>query len=57
MIQNLFAWFWIVMILLSIAWYVVFLFLVGFKGGCEIHKMTQYLSRQMEDGKNRVESD
>ena len=52
-----FAWFWIIMVLLSIAWYTALLFIVGFKGGREIIEMTKTLSRGAENGKRNVASD
>lgn len=55
--KDPFAWFWIMMILLSIAWYGVLLFLVGFKGGREIIEMTKALSHGAENGKRHATSD
>lgn len=55
--KDPFAWFWIVMILLSVIWYGFFLFLVGIKGGREIIKMTENLSSLRENEKNHVEHD
>ena len=46
MMKNPFVWFWMLMIFLSIAWYGVFLFYVGIKGGYEIVQMTRNLSRR-----------
>ena len=54
MMDEVFAWFWIAMIIFSIVWYSVFLFLVGFKGGREIIKMTQNLMQQTENGNNHA---
>ena len=55
--KDPFAWFWIIMIMLSIAWYGILLFFVGFKGGREIIEMIKALSRNAENGKRDVASD
>ena len=41
---TLLIWFWTAMIFLSIAWYFLLLFYVGFKGGVEIFRMARILS-------------
>jgi len=48
--RAFFLWFWPAIIVLSLAWYVVMLFYVGFKGGVEIVQMTRTLSRRPHDG-------
>ena len=42
--SDFYAWFWAAMIFLSVAWYAVLLFYVGFRGGREIVEMTNRLS-------------
>jgi len=46
---DLFVWFWIAMIFLSIAWYALMLFYVGVKGGYEVLQMTRNLSKASDD--------
>jgi hypothetical protein len=38
------AWFWVAMILASIAWYAFLLVWLGIKGGQEIYRMTKVFS-------------
>ena len=40
-----FVWFWTAMIVASIGWYALMLFVVGFKGGGDIVRMVRALSR------------
>jgi hypothetical protein len=47
--SNFYAWFWAVLLLLSLAWYAVLLVFVGLRGGCEIVEMTQRLSNSPEE--------
>ena len=42
--SDFYAWFWAAMIFLSVAWYAVLLFYVGFRGGREIVEMADRLS-------------
>ena len=42
--STFFEWFWTAMIFLSIAWYFLLLFYVGYKGGVEIFRMARPLS-------------
>ena len=44
-----FVWFWTVMIFASVAWYAILLFYVGIKGGYEIVRMAQNLSKRPVD--------
>jgi len=39
--QDLFLWFWTVMLFTSIGWYFFLIFYVGAKGGAEIRRLTQ----------------
>jgi len=49
--QELFLWFWTVMLFTSIAWYFFLIFYVGAKGGAEIRRLTQSRQqRQPEKG-------
>ena len=47
--NDLFAWFWTVMIFASIAWYGLLLFYVGIKGGYEIVAIARTLSSRPEN--------
>lgn len=44
--NDLFIWFWAVLIFGSIAWYAFLLFYIGAKGGREILQMTRALGRK-----------
>jgi len=44
--NNLFLWFWAVMIFASIAWYGFLVFYIGAKGGKEIRTMTNNLAEK-----------
>lgn len=46
--SGLFYWFWAAMIFLSIAWYAVLLFYVGYRGGREVVSMTRELAKRNE---------
>ena len=46
--SEFYAWFWAAMIFLSVAWYAVLLFYVGFRGGREIVEMADSLSRRQD---------
>ncbi len=46
MSNDPFAWFWMAMIALSVAWYAFLLFWLGIKGGHEIVRMTRVLSER-----------
>lgn len=47
--NDLFVWFWTLMIFASIAWYAILLFYVGIKGGFEIVRMTRTLAERPEE--------
>jgi len=48
--NNLFAWFWTLMIFASVTWYALLLFYVGVKGGYEIMAMVRTLSERNRQG-------
>ena len=57
MINELFIWFWTIMIFASIAWYALLLFYVGIKGGREILAMVRTLSARTDlDDATEVEA-
>ena len=42
--DDVFKWFWTVMVFASIAWYAYLLFHVGIRGGWDIYRMMDALS-------------
>jgi len=46
--NDIFVWFWTLMIFASIAWYAILLFYVGIKGGYEIVRMARTLAERPE---------
>jgi hypothetical protein len=47
--DKVFAYFWILMVFASIAWYIFLLVIVGYKGGVEIIHMTRRMSDRPEE--------
>ena len=50
--SDFYAWFWAAMIFLSVAWYAVLLFYVGFHGGREIVEMADSLSSRQRQSQS-----
>ena len=47
--NEIFVWFWTIMIFASIAWYGLLLFYVGVKGGFEIIALAKTLSQRPQN--------
>jgi hypothetical protein len=50
--NEIFKWFWVVMVFASIAWYFFLLFYVGIKGGREIFRLARTLRQKGEKSAN-----